>query len=86
MVEPVAIINTLLIEENCLLMNCFQRVIANQSLCQQLKIYGRHHDLVDPSGMASKVRLQRPKAVFLLWFLSIICYAYMYNVFSNMAN
>ena len=37
MLEPVANIKTLLIEGSCSLINCFHRVIANQSLCQQLK-------------------------------------------------
>ena len=37
MLEPVANIKTLLIEGSCSPINCFHRVIAKQSLCQQLK-------------------------------------------------
>ena len=49
MLEPVANIKPLVKEESCPPVNCRHRVIAERSVCQQLKkLYERHYGLVDP--------------------------------------
>ena len=49
MLEPVANIKTVLIEGICSPVNCFHSDIAGQNVVSTVKkLYGKHHDLVDP--------------------------------------
>ena len=49
MLAPVANVKTLLVEKSCSPLNCCHRIIAEQSLCQQLK--SSMENLVDPYNM-----------------------------------